>query len=51
MTMPRERLWDWLRLDARRRFPLPDAAFDNIFCKHMIEHFSRLCQKVDHDRI
>jgi predicted SAM-dependent methyltransferase len=24
--------------DARKRFPLPSAAFDYVFCEHMIEH-------------
>lgn len=27
-----------LFLDARRRFPLPDASFDYVFSEHMIEH-------------
>ena len=27
-------------LDARRPFPLPDQAFDLVFCEHMIEHLT-----------
>jgi predicted SAM-dependent methyltransferase len=27
-------------LDARQPFPLPDAAFDLVFCEHMIEHLT-----------
>jgi len=27
-------------LDARRRFPLPDAAFDAVYSEHMLEHLS-----------
>ena len=27
-------------LDARKRFPLPDAAFDAVYSEHMLEHLS-----------
>jgi predicted SAM-dependent methyltransferase len=27
-------------LDARRRFPLPDASFDLVYSEHMLEHLS-----------
>lgn len=30
--------WPVMRMDAARRFPLPDAAFHFVFCEHMIEH-------------
>lgn len=30
--------WPVMRMDAARRFPLPDASFHFVFCEHMIEH-------------
>jgi predicted SAM-dependent methyltransferase len=29
-----------LYLDVRKRFPLPDASFDFVFCEHVIEHLT-----------
>jgi predicted SAM-dependent methyltransferase len=31
---------DLVYLDARERFPLPDASFDAVFSEHMIEHLT-----------
>ncbi len=31
---------DLVHLDARKRFPLPDASFDLVFSEHMIEHLT-----------
>ena len=31
---------DLVYLDARRRFPLPDASFDVVYSEHMIEHLT-----------
>jgi predicted SAM-dependent methyltransferase len=31
---------DVVYLDARKRFPLPDASFDAVFSEHMIEHLT-----------
>jgi predicted SAM-dependent methyltransferase len=31
---------DLVYLDARTRFPLPDAAFDVVYSEHMLEHLS-----------
>jgi predicted SAM-dependent methyltransferase len=31
---------DIVFLDARRRFPLPDASFDLVYSEHMIEHLT-----------
>ena len=31
---------DTFALDVTRPFPLPDAAFDFVFCEHMIEHIT-----------
>jgi predicted SAM-dependent methyltransferase len=31
---------DLVYLDARKRFPLPDASFDAVFSEHMIEHLT-----------
>ena len=28
-------------LDFRRSLPLPDSAFDGVFCEHVLEHFSQ----------
>jgi predicted SAM-dependent methyltransferase len=35
-----KRRGDIVYLDARKRFPLPDASFDAVFSEHVIEHLS-----------
>jgi predicted SAM-dependent methyltransferase len=35
-----KRSGDVVYLDARKRFPLPDATFDAVFSEHMIEHLT-----------